>query len=265
MIQVVDAEGEQGLDHARRLFRSYAAEFADSIAEALLFQGFEAELAGLPGRYDLLSGCLLLAMEGDTAAGCVAMRDLGDGTFEMKRLDVVSEFLGRGVGRLLVEEITRRARQAVYRRMVLDTVPEMAGAIALHRLFGFVETSPYWDCPVKRTILGYGQELTGRQKVWQIPPGALCSQHAHHPRPPDRRPLRPLGAPRRETPSAPRPLPGRRLSRVSPRLPPGPRVGCPLFPRAGGRPTKDLPAVVGALILQQLHDITDADRASWFL
>jgi hypothetical protein len=50
MIRVVDAEGEEGLDDARRLFRSYATEFADSIAEALCSQGFEAEIAGLPGR-----------------------------------------------------------------------------------------------------------------------------------------------------------------------------------------------------------------------
>ena len=152
MIQVVEAEGEQGLDHARRLFRSYAADYADSIAEALCFQGFEAELAGLPGRYASPSGRLLLAMEGDTAAGCVAMRDLGDGTCEMKRLYVAPECRGRGVGRLLVEEIIRRAGQAGYRRMVLDTVPEMADAIALYRSYGFVETSPYWDCPVERTI-----------------------------------------------------------------------------------------------------------------
>jgi|SRR5579875_2063684 len=160
MIQVVDADGEQGLDYARRLFRSYAAEYADSIAEALCFQGFEAELAGLPGRYAPPSGCLLLAMERDTAAGCVAMRDLGNGTCEMKRLYVAPECRGRGVGRLLVEEIIRRARQVGYQRMVLDTVPEMAGAIALYRSFGFVETSPYWDCPVERTIF-MERALTG--------------------------------------------------------------------------------------------------------
>ena len=59
------------------LFGSYAAEFAESIAEALCFQGFEAELAGLPGRYAPPSGCLLLAMEGDVPAGCVAMRRPG--------------------------------------------------------------------------------------------------------------------------------------------------------------------------------------------
>ncbi len=152
MNRVVDAEGERGLDIARQLFRSYAVEFADSIAETLCFQGFEAEVAGLPGRYAAPSGCLLLAMDGDTPAGCVALRDLGGGTCEMKRLYVAPDFRGRGVGRSLVEGVIRMAGRAGYRRMVLDTVPEMADAIALYRSFGFQETSPYWDCPVERTI-----------------------------------------------------------------------------------------------------------------
>jgi putative acetyltransferase len=150
-IRVVDANDEVGLDHARRLFRAYADEYAESIAETLCFQGFDAELAGLPGRYAPPSGCLLLAMEGDSPAGCVGLRDLGGGTCEMKRLYVVPGFRGRGVGRLLANELIRRATEAGRRRMVLDTLPEMAEALALYRSLGFVETSPYWDSPVERT------------------------------------------------------------------------------------------------------------------
>ena len=52
------------LEHTlARLFRRYAAEFARLIAESLCFQGFEAELAGLPGRYRPPGGVLLLAMD----------------------------------------------------------------------------------------------------------------------------------------------------------------------------------------------------------
>jgi GNAT superfamily N-acetyltransferase len=151
-VRDVDVEGEGGLGQARRLFRAYAAEHAATIAESLCVQKFEAELAGLPGRYAPPSGCLLLAMDGDDPAGCVAIRDLGGGTCEMKRLYVAPEHRGRGVGRLLVEEVLQKAERAGYNRMVLDTLPEMAGALALYRVFGFVETAPYWDCPVERTV-----------------------------------------------------------------------------------------------------------------
>ncbi len=50
-IRVLEAADEVSAEQVRRMFGSYAAEFADSIAESLCFQGFESELAGLPGRY----------------------------------------------------------------------------------------------------------------------------------------------------------------------------------------------------------------------
>jgi putative acetyltransferase len=151
-ICIVDANDDPGLDHARMLFRAYASEFAGSIAESLCFQGFEAELASLPGRYAAPSGCLLLAMDGDHAAGCVALRDLGEGTCEMKRLYVTPEYRGRKVGRLLIAEVLSRAERASYRRMVLDSLPEMADAIALYRRLGFVDSVRYWNNPVERAI-----------------------------------------------------------------------------------------------------------------
>ena len=91
-------------------------------------------------------------MEVDRPAGCVAMRDLDGGTCEMKRLYVAPEFRGRGIGRLLVEEIIRRAERAGHARIVLDTLPEMVGAIALYRSFGSVDTAPYWPCPIEKTV-----------------------------------------------------------------------------------------------------------------
>src|SRR3954452_4831962 len=100
-MRVVEAADATSIEQARRLFRAYAAEFAGSIAESLCLQGFEAELAGLPGRYAPPSRCLLLATEGGTPVGCVALRDLGEGTCEMKRLYVAPEGRGRGVGRRL--------------------------------------------------------------------------------------------------------------------------------------------------------------------
>jgi putative acetyltransferase len=151
-IRLEDVEGAELLNHVRRLFRSYAAEFADSIAETLCFQGFEAEVVGLPGRYAPPSGCLMLAMDGETHAGCVALRDIGSETCEMKRLCVLPSYRGRGVGRLLVSEVIRRGERLGYRRMVLDTMPEMVGALALYREFGFVETTPYWEHPVERAV-----------------------------------------------------------------------------------------------------------------
>src|SRR4051812_24824559 len=116
-IRVTGAGGGAELEHARGLFRSYIAEFAASFAEAFSSHDLEAEIAGLPGNYALPSGDLLLALEGDRPSGCVAMRGLGGGICEMKRLYVDPGFRGRGVGRLLVGKVIRRAERANYRRM----------------------------------------------------------------------------------------------------------------------------------------------------
>lgn len=91
-------------------------------------------------------------MSPSIAAGCVALRDLGEGTCEIKRLFVALAYRGQGTGRLLVEEIVRRAERVGYRRMVLDTMPDMAGAIALYKEQEFVECGQYWDHPAERAV-----------------------------------------------------------------------------------------------------------------
>ena len=151
-IRVEEAHDEASLDHVRRLLEAGAIEFAWVVAEVFQVQGFAAELAGLPGRYAPPTGALLLATVDDAPAGCVALRDLGGGTCEMKRLYVTLTHRGLGVGKRLVEEVIHRAKRIGYHTMVLDTLPEMAEAIALYQNFGFHETAPYWSHPTPQAV-----------------------------------------------------------------------------------------------------------------
>lgn len=128
------------LDEIRRMLREYEAW----LEVDLCFQGFEKELASLPGEYAPPRGRLLIA-EG---AGCVALRPIDQEICEMKRLYVRPGHRGSGLGRRLVLAIVEEARAIGYRRMRLDTLPKMAGAQRLYASLGFHEIEPYRVNPV---------------------------------------------------------------------------------------------------------------------
>ena len=145
-IEPVNGEGE--LAEVRALFR----EYAETLGIDLGFQGFEAELAGLPGDYAPPRGRLLIAREVSRAVGCAALRPLGPDVCEAKRLYVRPEARGTGLGRRLTDALIAEARAIGYGRLRLDTLPAMTEAIALYRSLDFRVISPYRYNPVEGTL-----------------------------------------------------------------------------------------------------------------
>jgi ribosomal protein S18 acetylase RimI-like enzyme len=128
----------------RALFRDYAAELDFDRC----FQGFDRELAGLPGDYAEPGGVVLLARADGEPVGCVALRPLGEGRCEMKRLYLRPAARGGGLGRRLAEAIVADGRGRGYRAMRLETIPAMQAAIVLYRALGFREIPPYRSNPI---------------------------------------------------------------------------------------------------------------------
>jgi GNAT superfamily N-acetyltransferase len=143
VLKIVPATTAQDLADVRELF----GEYAGLVAEALCFQNFGQELKALPGAYALPEGALLIARDGDAAAGCVALRRLEAGTAEMKRMYVRKTHRGAGLGRKLAVAVIEEARKRGHGRIVLDTLPKLTTAIALYRDLGFRECGPYLAAP----------------------------------------------------------------------------------------------------------------------
>ena len=148
MLRIELATTPDQIEQVRGLFRDYEAW----LGYDLCFQGFEQELAGLPGRYASPEGRLFLATEAGRAVGCIALRSLGEGTCEMKRLYVRPSHRTRGLGRALAERLIREAAEIGYERMRLDTLPVMGTARNLYVALGFREIPPYYSNPIQGAI-----------------------------------------------------------------------------------------------------------------
>jgi len=141
------AVSAQEVQTARTLFR----EYEKGLGISLCFQNFDEEVATLPGAYAPPGGRLLLAFVENQPAGCVALRKIGDGVAEMKRLYVRPAHRGTGLGRKLAEAVLDEARAIGFRAVRLDTLATMKKAQALYLSMGFTDIPPYNDHPVEGT------------------------------------------------------------------------------------------------------------------
>jgi ribosomal protein S18 acetylase RimI-like enzyme len=151
---VAQASTGAALDDVRHLMRAFVAWHRERHVDDLALidryfdeAEFAAELAALPGKYAPPKGSLLVAYHDGKPAGCVALRGLGRGYCEMKRMFVPVEFRGLGVGRALAEHVIADAKAAGYSAMRLDTSKRQAEAMRLYEGYGFARIEPYYDLP----------------------------------------------------------------------------------------------------------------------
>jgi ribosomal protein S18 acetylase RimI-like enzyme len=148
MFSIALATSSTDIEVVRELFREYER----SLGVDLGFQGFQDELAALPGSYAPPRGRLFIARDGEAVGGCIALRPLGSDLCEMKRLYLRATLRGKGAGRALATHVIEEARAIGYRTMRLDTLPMMREAIALYGSLGFQRIAPYYDNPVPGTL-----------------------------------------------------------------------------------------------------------------
>jgi putative acetyltransferase len=85
------------------------------------------------------------AWMGEDLAGCGALKQLDATRGEIKSMRVADAFLGRGVGRAVLEHILREARGRGMKGLWLETgsAPAFVPALRLYESAGFVRCGPF--------------------------------------------------------------------------------------------------------------------------
>jgi len=147
--EIVPASGAADM----ALVREYFLEYQTWLGVDLCFQGFEEELAKLPGAYAPPQGGLWFALVEGAKAGVVGLMPMAETGFcEMKRLWIQSPYRGLGLGRKLAETTITAARDAGHGFMRLDTLPQLARARALYSDLGFRQINAYYNNPLEGVI-----------------------------------------------------------------------------------------------------------------
>lgn len=114
--------------------RMLLTEYTQALGRDLSFQKLEDELRDPAQKYAPPNGKLLVALEDGTVLGMVAYHRHSPTRCEMKRLYVRPACRGRKIGQSLIAELLRRARQAGYWEMVLDTLLTFLTRVAFFTL-----------------------------------------------------------------------------------------------------------------------------------
>jgi drug/metabolite transporter (DMT)-like permease/GNAT superfamily N-acetyltransferase len=123
---------------AAALLRSYAEEMEER------FAGREpCRVDTIASEYVAPNGTFLVAYEDDAPIACAGLRRLPDGSGEVKRMYVVPDARGRGVGRRLLEALEAKAQELGFARLRLDTGSQLTEAKELYRSAGFREIDDY--------------------------------------------------------------------------------------------------------------------------
>lgn len=96
-------------------------------------------------------GAFLVAWEGTEPVGCGAVRKLTDDRVELKRMYVVPNFRGKGVGCALLSALEDIARSLGARELVLETGSRQVAAVHMYERAGFgaiASFGPYANSPL---------------------------------------------------------------------------------------------------------------------
>ena len=123
---------EGGLEDSIRHFES-TTEFDD--------------MAHVEEHYFQNNGQFLVVLDDDKVIGSGAVRKFDEATAELKRMWLLEDYHGKGIGYQVIVRLFDFSRTKGYQRIILQTSPEQTRAIAFYKKLGFREIPCYNDKP----------------------------------------------------------------------------------------------------------------------
>ena len=143
MLDIIPATLPNHFQSAKFLFRAYA----HWLGLDLSFQKFAEELSDISGMYAPPTGNCWLAYHQHDAVGCIALRPINEKIGELKRMYVIPEFQGQGIGQHLLDVATNYASEQGYQALRLDTLKTMEPAMNLYKKNEFLVIPAYYNNP----------------------------------------------------------------------------------------------------------------------
>jgi len=106
-------------------------------------EGTDADLVDIEKNYQARGGFFdVLVDDKGRIVGSVGVHPQGDGVCELRKMYLIPELRGQGLGRKLLDRSIVRARELGFSRMELETSSRLTQAIALYQANGFEPFTP---------------------------------------------------------------------------------------------------------------------------
>lgn len=137
------------------------------LAEYGLVDDDTGDLDDIETAYVAGGGTFLVLVDGDRLLGCGGLLPLDGGRAELRRMYLVNDLRGKGLGKGLLQRLLDDARHAGFSSVELTTAPALVEAIGLYRRAGFrpADGAARGACSLFFTLSlaneGAGQRATG--------------------------------------------------------------------------------------------------------
>jgi len=151
MIEIRRIKPDEGPAAKRVIYRVAHDIFHDprSLEESIVYHESRGELKDMDDiqrNYFEKGGIFLVMLDDNHLIGTGAIRQLEDDICELKRLWLLSQYHGKGLGYRMLQELFSFAREKGYKRIWLQTdAVQQSRALEFYRRLGFYEIPRYTD------------------------------------------------------------------------------------------------------------------------